>query len=218
MLHKTHGVVFRFTRFRETSVIASIFTARFGLQSYIINSVRTAKSRMALFQPLTLLDMVVYHRENANINRTKEVKCLYPYQTLHRDIRKSAIAIFITEVLNKTVKEESHSEEMFNFISQSLMQLDGLKEQYENFHLHFLIGLSRRLGFGLTQAEDAAFHFAGDEESLKCLEEFLAGNWQITMPVQRRRALLQGLLQFYQSHLDTMGELKSAEVLRGVLD
>jgi DNA repair protein RecO (recombination protein O) len=217
MLYKTQGVVFRFVRFRETSIIASVFTEHFGLQSYIINSVRSAKGKMALFQPLTLLDMVVYHRENARINRIKEVRCLHPYETLHTDIRKSAIALFLIEVLNKTVKEESQSREMFGFISSALIQLDTLTHGYENFHLYFLIQLSHMLGFGLTDAQHATSCFHGDDESLKLLDKMLAGNWQATMKVQQRRTLLNGLLQFYKSHMDTLGELKSIEVLQDVL-
>ncbi len=215
MLHKTQGVVFRFARYRETSVIVTIFTAHLGLQSYIVNSVRTAKGRMALFQPLTLLDMVVYHREHAHINRIKEVKCLYAYETLHRDIRKSAIALFLAEVLNKTVKEESHSEEMFGFISRALMELDRLEQGFENFHLHFLIGLSRLLGFGINRVEDTAPFLYGDETCTMLMEKLLTGNVQ--MNVHQRRILLSALVRFFQNHIDTMGELKSVDVLKEVL-
>lgn len=218
MLYKTKGVVFRFTKFRETSIIVTIFTELFGLQSYMVNSVRSAKGKIALYQPLTLLDMVVYHRENAHINRFKEVKCLHPYETLHRDIRKSAIALFLTEVLNKTVKEESHSAEIFQFISESLVQLDLIPDRFENFHLIFLIRLSRLLGFGIHVAEDLQPEFPGDEESLRLLEKLLNGNWhQVAMNVHQRRGLLNGLLQFYRRHVETMGELKSVQVLREVL-
>src|SRR3954469_12504744 len=112
MLHKTRGVVFRFTKYGETSIIVNIFTELFGLQSYIVNGVRSksAKNKIALFQPLTLLDLVVYHRENANILRIKEVKCLRAYQDLTSDIKKSSIAMFINEILNKAVKDQSHAE------------------------------------------------------------------------------------------------------------
>ena len=84
MLHKTRGIVFRFTKYGETSIIVNIFTELFGLQSYIVNGVRSAsaKNKIALYQPLTLLDLVVYHRENVNILRIKEVKCLHAYQTI----------------------------------------------------------------------------------------------------------------------------------------
>ena len=102
MLHKTKGIVFRYTRYGETSIIVNIFTELFGLQSYIVNGVRSKspKSKMALYQPLMLLDLVVYHKENAGIMRIKEVKSLYPYRTLFSDIYKSAVALFINEVLN----------------------------------------------------------------------------------------------------------------------
>src|SRR6186997_1907165 len=100
MLHKTNGIVFRFTKYGESSIIVNIFTGLFGLQSYIVNGVRsrTAKSRMALYQPLTLLDLVVYHRENANINRIKEVKCAHPFHSIFMDVKKSTIGMFILEV------------------------------------------------------------------------------------------------------------------------
>src|SRR6188768_3165830 len=97
MLHKTRGIVFRFTKYGETSIIVNIFTELFGMQSYIVNGVRSksSKNKIALYQPLTLLDLVVYHRDNANILRIKEIKCLYPYQFIPMDVRKSTIAMFV---------------------------------------------------------------------------------------------------------------------------
>ena len=71
MLHKTKGIVFRYVPYGETSIIVNIFTELFGLQGYIVNSVRakSGKNKIAVYQPLTLLDMVVYHKENAGILR-----------------------------------------------------------------------------------------------------------------------------------------------------
>src|SRR5690606_32821017 len=123
MLHKTRGIVFRFTRYGETSIIVNVFTETFGLQTYIVNGVRSKSSRnkIALYQPLTLLDLVVYHRPQANINRIREIKCLYAYRTLTTDVRKSAIAMFLNEVLNKVVKDESHAREIGNFLIESFI-------------------------------------------------------------------------------------------------
>src|SRR5688572_9916424 len=107
------------------------------MQSYIVNGVRSksAKNKIALYQPLTLLNLVVYHREHANIERIKEVHCMHPYVTLNNDIRTSAIGLFINELLNKCVKEESHAKEIFEFLCDSLITLDNMAEGYENFHL-----------------------------------------------------------------------------------
>ena len=90
----------------------------------------------------------MYYREHANINRIKEVKCLYPYQSIPTDIKKSALAMFIIEVINKTVKEESHAQELCEFFIRSLITLDQMKNRSENFHIVFLLRLSRILGFG----------------------------------------------------------------------
>ena len=175
MIFKTRGIVFRFTKFKETSIIVTIFTEQFGLQSYIVNGVRskTAKNKIALYQPLTLLNLVVYHRENANIERIKEISCLHPYRSLTADVKKSTLAMFINELLNKTVKEESHAGEVFQFICDSLITLDALGEGYENFHLVFMLKLSRYLGFGMHNANEVLGGRVTDTETESILNELL---------------------------------------------
>jgi DNA repair protein RecO (recombination protein O) len=220
VLHKTKGVVFRFTKYGETSIIVNIFTDLFGLQSYIVNGVRSSskKSKIALFQPLTLLDLIVYHKENANILRIKEVKCYHPYQSLSNEVRKSAIAMFINEVLNKAVKEQSHAGEIHEFIAGSLMMLDELQKP-ENFHLHFLIGLSKRLGFGPNLTEEVLGGNWINVEDEALLKNLLASDYNspLSMSYDQRQTLLISLLRFYSNHVDNFGEMKSLPVLREIL-
>src|SRR5690349_14850910 len=167
MIFKTRGIVFRFTKFKETSIIVTIFTEAFGLQSYIVNAVRSksAKNKIALYQPLTLLNLVVYHREHANIERIKEISCLYPYRSLTSDVKKSTLAIFLNELLNKTVKDESHIAEVFEFICNSLISLDTIPTRYENFHLIFMLKLSRYLGFGAYNVNEVVGGRTVDRET-----------------------------------------------------
>jgi len=219
VLHKTKGVVFRFTKYGETSIIVNIFTELFGLQSYIVNGVRSSskRSKIALFQPLTLLDLVVYYKENANILRIKEVKCYHPYQSVTSEIRKSAIAMFIIEVLNKSVKEQSHAGEIHDFVANSLMTLDKLQKP-ENFHLLFLLGLSKHLGFGPNLTEEVlGGHWmdVGDQEVLKRL---MKSEYDSTIMINyaQRQTLLLSLLRFYANHVDNFGEMKSLAVLREI--
>jgi DNA repair protein RecO (recombination protein O) len=221
MIFKTQGVVFRYTRFGDTSIIVTIFTSRFGLQSYIVNGVRSASSRtrMALFQPLTQLDLVVYHKENGTLFRIKEVKCAHPYLTLHQDVRKSSVAMFLVELLNKSVKDESHAEELHAFIAQSLTHLDRLPAGYENFHLIFMIKLSRLLGFGLHLPEDLHQYpitgFEAEPYLVRLLQcEYDAGP---ALTLEQRRQMLDLLVAFYQRHVEGLSELKSMAVLKEVL-
>ncbi|MBL7832947.1 MAG: DNA repair protein RecO [Cyclobacteriaceae bacterium] len=221
MLHKTRGIVFRFTKYGESSIIVTIFTELFGIQTYIVNGIRSknSKGKIALFQPLTLLDLVVYYKENANIKRIKEVKCAHQYQALTTDIRKSIIAIFISEMLNKTVKDETHAQEIFEFLFHALMLLDHQQNSVENFHLVFLIKLSRFLGFGAHQADEILGARMLDSEEEAILKNLLQADFteQIVMTNVQRRNLLEAILRFYTLHIESLGEIKSVQVLRDVM-
>ncbi len=221
MLFKTRGIVFRFTKYGESSIIVTIFTEMFGLQSYIVNGVRgkTSKNKIALYQPLTLLDLVVYHRENASILRIKEVKCLHPYQTIHQDIRKTAIAMFLNEILNKAVKDQSHAEEISGFIIPSLIALDTTLV-IENFHLIFLLKLSRYLGFGPQTNDEVLDGWSVNREDEVLLRKLLIADYdtKIEISYSSRRNLLETLLRFYAMHIENFGQVRSVEVLKDVLN
>jgi DNA repair protein RecO (recombination protein O) len=222
LIHKTKGIVFRFTKYSETSIIVTIFTEVFGLQSYIVNGVRSknSKNKIALYQPLTLLNLVVYHRENANIERIKEIQCLYPYSSITVDMKKSAIALFITEVLNKTVKDESHAAELFDFISTSLITLDEMLTGYENFHLIFMLKLGKYLGFGAQNINEVLGVRIADEPTEKILLALLQAEYNTVIAItnSQRRNLLDLILKFFTDHMGLPAEMKSLQVLKEVLN
>ena len=230
MLHKTQGVVLSFVKYRETSIITRVYTEDFGLQSYIVNSVRSnsrkARSKISFFQPLTQLDLVVYYRKDANLNRISDIRCPSPYQSIPYDVLKSSVALFITEMLNKCLKEEEGNAELFAFIRQSLLILDALGSNYENFHLQFMLKLSRYLGF-VPQSAQAFFaqvyEFGGKptitEGEKVLVNQLLEKRYTDHLPVSRitRQLLLDDLVRFYQRHVAGFGDFNSLEVLREVL-
>ncbi|MEQ9443853.1 MAG: DNA repair protein RecO [Cyclobacteriaceae bacterium] len=231
MLHKTRGIVLNFIKYRETSIVTRIYTEEFGLQSYIVNGVRgsnkKSKSKISFFQPLTLLDLVVYYKKTAGLNRISEIKCLEPYQSIPYNFRKSSIALFITEVLNKCLKEEEGNTPQFEFLRYSLQMFDHLEEHYENFHLQLMLKFSRYLGFAPASADDVfdeVYEFVGkptiSEQEQQVLNLLLQNPY--TSPVKTtnatRRFLLDDLIKYYQMHVGGFGELKSLVVLREVLE
>jgi DNA repair protein RecO (recombination protein O) len=220
MLHKTRGIVFRFTKYGETSIIVTMFTELFGLQSYIVNGVRskTSKNKIALYQPLTLLDLVVYHREQANINRIKEIKCLYPYQTIPIDIKKSSLAIFILEIINKTIKEESHTQELCEFLIHSFIKLDQMPGKTGHFHLIFLLKLSRFLGFGVHHVNDVLGARVTELANEHIIDQLVKSDYAdfVEMSNDQRREILDLILKFYAEHIENLGEIKSVSVLREI--
>ena len=196
-------------------------TDLFGLQSYIVNSVRTqaAKGKIALYQPLTLLDLVVYHKESGAIARIKEIQCAHPFATIHTDVKKSTLALFLNEILNKSIREQSHAGEICSFLFDSFEVLDRLTHNYENFHLIFLIKLSRFLGFGPHTKEEILTGRLIDAADEAILNRLLLADFSenLTMTNVQRRSLLSVILHFYSLHVENFGEVKSVQVLREVL-
>lgn len=223
MLHKTRGIVFKFIKYRESSIIATIFTEKLGIQSYVVNSVRTKKPKysVALFQPLTLLDMVVYQKENANLNRISEIRCENQFRSIPYLHNKSAIALFLSEVMYKVIKHESHPEEVFQFVHDSVLSLDHLEMGYENFHLQFLLKLTRYLGFYPESGLEMKSQLV-NEKNAKSIEidDLLIKNYNEKMGglnSKSRVLILDQILDFYGLHIEQMGVINSYKILKEVL-
>jgi DNA repair protein RecO (recombination protein O) len=225
MLFKTRGIVLSHIRYRETSIIVKIYTEAFGIQSYIVNSVRSknSKPKIALYQPLTLLDLVVYHKDSVSIHRISEVKTDVPLFSIPFDFRKSCIGIFLTEVLVKTLKEETSNPSLFNFLHQSILTLDNLTKNFESFHLQFLLGLTVYLGFAPEKPGDIFEQVSRNrtihERIHQILEDLFQSSYTISIPmsVHERRETLDLILKFFQINVENFGELKSVEVLKDLM-
>lgn len=231
MKQKTTGIVLKYFKYGDTSLIIRIYTKDFGLQSYLINQVRSAKSKnnkIALFQPLSLLDLVVYQKKNDNhLHRLAEANINYPYQSIPFDFTKTSLVWLIVEVLDMCLKEENENEVLFQFLYQAFVELDKIEENIANFPIIFLFQLSGFLGFlpenGLeiiTQIEDN-FQFYMPEniktEVKNLFDVFLAQNQFnsfVNINIAQRRMILDILLQFYQLHIPNFKEIKSLNLLR----
>ena len=149
MLHKTLGIILHTIKYSETSLITKIFTRDFGLQSYIISGIRNKKSKnkATLFQPLAMVELIVSNSQKGSLQRISEINTHYPYVDIPYNISKSSIALFLNEVLFKAINVEHPDEDMFEFIKSSLQILDLEHKNCSNFHIYFMVQLSRFLGF-----------------------------------------------------------------------
>lgn len=227
-LKKTRGLVISFIRYRETSIIVKIFTRDIGLKSYIVNSARTkgAKSKMAFFQPLTLLDLVVYDKEGVGLNRISEVKLSKAYEKIPFDHQRSAIAMFIGEVLGKSIYQDYRNEEFFDFLEYAFGLLDREEAILVHFPLVFLYETSRYLGFA---PNDAASFFDEllDEiqvsyelkEEMDYLDLLINESYHCKEKIHAvsRKKLLDHFLLFYTKHLDLQYDWKSVNILRQIM-
>lgn len=227
MLHKTRGIVLNYMRYRETSIIARVFTEVFGRQTYIIQGVRARKPKysIALFQPLMPLDMVVYHKKHASIQRVAEVRCHLPISGILGDIRKAAIATFLIELLTKVIHEEEHNESLFRFLLHAVITLNEQVTGYEFFHLSFMLRLCSYLGFGVKAAKEineqlsrSGLHRGFSKAEIALLDALLAGKFDQDMVMSKAtsRHLTAGMIKYYQLHIDALDTLKSLKVLQEI--
>ena len=199
MLHKTRGIVFKVTDFRETSVVAQIYTEHFGLQGFLINSVRkkNAKFKQNALHPLALVDLEVYHKDKKGLHRIADIRANPVLQSNTTDVKKTSIIFFLNEVLNKSVHEEEANPKLFEFLFNAVNRLEEQNPADVNFHLDFLVRLSKHLGF------DAQY----DPEIVRLLQNMKA------MSRDEKRMFTAKLLDFYRLHLPPFSTLRSLEIL-----
>ena len=141
MIQKSRAIVLHHLKYSETSIIVTLYTELFGRQSYIINGIRSSKSKSktGLLQALFLLDIEAYHKVGRDVQRMKEFKLAEVYQSIPFDISTSTISLFIAELLSKVLRNEEPDPSVFDFIYDSLLYLDSMESGASNFHLWFLI-------------------------------------------------------------------------------
>jgi DNA repair protein RecO (recombination protein O) len=245
MVHKTKGVVLRTVKYGETSVIVTILTELFGLQSYLVNGVRTNKgktgSRSALFQPAAILDLVIYHQESKNLQRLKEFGWSHLYRNIFSDVITNAVALFMIELLQKCLKQPEPNPELFYFMEDALTRLDEAEETVQaNFPLFFALHLAGFFGLRIddnyspkrsfldlkegyfTEERPAHPHYLENPLSeisshlLKIRQpEELKG---LPLNKEKRRQLLVAYENFFSIHVAGFTALKTLPVLRTILE
>lgn len=240
MLKKVEGLIVKAVKYSETSVICDAYTAELGLRTYIINGVRKKNSKIspALVQPMSLVEMIVYHHEEKDINRIKEIKPSYIYQQLPFDVARGAIGLFMAEVAQKTLREPESNPLLFQFLFNCYQTLDQTDAKIVNFPVWFLVKLSTYLGlFSVVNSltEDCVFdysegrilpeipaghHYYFSPQNTHLLAAFLELDFeasaQLELSNQDRRDFLSDMLRYYQYHIENFGELNSILVLKTV--
>jgi len=239
MLLASKGIVFHTIKYGDTSLIARIYTREAGMQSFLIKGVRSQKGaiRPSHLMPMNLVDMVFTLRQDRQLQILKELKCDPVLLEIHVSPIKRGIMLFITELLNRAIREEEKNTDLFDFLSNSIQILDLQKENLQLFPHYFCLQLSRYLGFFPDQnyqkghcldlvegcfvpANKVGHHSLNPEES-RVAAALMKRNFDeeelISVSARDRRSLLDGILRYYRLHFDHFHDLQSHEILREVL-
>lgn len=232
---KTQAIVLSAIKFQEKSLIVKCFTKSDGLKSYFVQSAfssKKANQKIAYFQPLNLLEIEANHKNKGTLEHFKEVKLSYNYQNINTDIVKSSMVLFLSEVVHNSIFEEEKNETLFSYLETSLMWLDT-HDVVSNFHLIFLIQLTKFLGFypQMQEVEGNYFEmiegvfspFQGtsclNEHETQLLKKLLNLRFEDTQKSfhkEERQVLLKLLLEYYAIHLQGFKKPNSVEILKEI--
>lgn len=242
MIFATNGIVLRTIKYGETSIIATVFTEILGVQSYLVNGVRTQKKTVKahFYQAASLLEMQVYHSELKNLQRIKEVKWSVIYKTILSDVIKNSVALYMVELLYKCLKQPESNPDLFSFCEDAFTQLDNAPDNITaNFPLYFALQLSQFFGFQLQNNYSEKNHLFDIREGKFINEAAIGPDYvnnelsfylselsramhpvdlnDIKMNRPSRMALLKELENFYSWNIPDFGKMKTLDILQEVL-
>lgn len=231
----TNAIVFSSIKYGDTSLIVKCFTEASGLKSYMLRGVlksKKGKVKSAYFQPLSQLEITATHNNKGNLNSIKDARIVYSYESVYCDFVKQSLVFFLSEMLSNSVKEEETNQELYSFLVTSFKWLD-LHSEIANFHLFFLLRLTKYLGFypDISNGDflyfdlnEGAFsntipfgEFLSDND-LKLFKSVLGINFDrmntVPLSVKERQRLLEIIIKYYELHLVGLKQPKSVKILK----
>ena len=241
MLYKTKALVINHLKYGDTSLVVTLYTEALGRKTFLVQGVYRKKSkfRSTFFQPFTLLDLEIDVNPKRELQRIKEIAFSYPFHSLPFDVTKTSIALFISEILYKTLKEEEPNQPLFDYLYNTIQLLDIKEIGIANFHLLFLINLTRYLGFfpiNNYSEIDCLFDPANgkfspslsintmhsDRSTSQYISQLLNLSFEkletLELNHQTRNSILTLLIEFYNLHLGGLTNVKSLPVLQNVFE
>ena len=236
MIETTKAIVINSIKYGDTSLIVTCFTEQCGLKTYLLKGVlksKKSKVKTAYFQPLSLVNITANHNTKGALNSIRDVQISHFYQSIYTNIKKQSIALFLAEILHFSIKEEEQNKTLFSYLETSFLWLDT-HEKTTNFHLLFLLNLTKFLGFypelndvnksyfNLLEGNftnQKVFHSVSGENLIQ-FRKLLGINFdaidQVDFSASNRQAVLSTLIQYFELHLSGFRKPKSLEVLKTI--
>ncbi len=241
MLIKTSGIVIHQVKYSESARIIDILTSEYGRVSYIVRSVGKKRAiKPAHLQPLTLVEMEVNHRANRDLQYIKELRIKTPLHDIYLNPVKSSIAMFVAEVLRKTLEKNNQDRKLFDFLEQAVTILEKSEKSISNFHLLFMAQMTVYLGFSpnfenyensryfdlfngtfeITRPISHSYYLENEKKELfvKTMKYGFEDMEKIALNRNQRNEILDSLCIYFQLHIPTFHTLKSVDVLKEIFN
>jgi len=239
MLVKTEAIVLSKLKYRDNDLIVKCYTKELGVVSFLLRGVLKSKkgsAKIAYFQLLSQLKITINHKNNRSLQGLSEVRLNHMYASLHTHVLKSAIVMFLAEVLSSALREEEENQTLYSYLETTLLWLDE-QTDYANFHLLFLLNLTKYLGFYPDLANRELNYFnlvegkfqihqdfrntiAGEDLNLlkQLLETTFDGLHQVKINARQRQSFLNMILLYFELHLGSFKTPKSLKIFNQVFN
>jgi DNA repair protein RecO (recombination protein O) len=228
-----HCIVLSTLRYKDNDLIIRAFSREIGLVSFIHKGAYKPKkgSAKAAFYQVLSQNLISTSAKNNDLKTVTDVTSNYLYTSLYTNIFKSSIAMFLSEVLTSSIKEEHQNISLFEFLETAFTYLD-LSDHFANFHLFFLVKLTKFLGFypdfsnespDIFNLRTGKFelnlqdNYVIEGESAFFMKAFLKSDFEsyglVKMNSKQRNDFLNNLLLYFELHLIDFRHPKSLEVL-----
>ena len=236
MIQTTKAIVINTIKYGDTSLIATCYTEIHGIKTYMLKGILTSKKstiKLAYFQPLMVLNLTANHNNKGTLNYIKEVEVLNFNHSIYSTIKKQAIALFLSEMVHFSIREEEQNSQLYQYLETSFLWLET-HDNCSNFHLLFLLNLTKYLGFYPEMKDTNSAYFdliegsftnqnifnAVSGENLVQFKKLLGINFdvlhQVDFSATNRQTILSILIQYFELHLSGFKKPKSLTVLKAV--
>ena len=239
MLTKTQAIVLYHFPYSDSGKIVHLYTKHEGRVSVFVRLPKRSANKMAILQPFSVVEITLNSKPTRTMQYVKECNAAVVFSTIPFNPVKSAVTLFLAEILYKTLKEQIADENLFDFLEQSIVFFDKCTNGIANFHLIFLLQFSKFLGFapnvenydenGLFDLKNGAIYlenpphtFFLSKEETKIFVQLLRFNFStmhlLKLSRTQRQTILEQILLFYRLHLPEFNSIKSLEVLKQIFD
>lgn len=209
MIHSTRIIVLNSTKVGEKNLVIHALSRELGRRSFIVG----AGGRLggAMWQPLSILDCEAVENPKSDLWRLRGVSAVYPLAGLRSDVGRSAVCMFMAEVLYRAVREGAEPE-LYDWCEKSILSLDALGRTYANYHLRWLLELCSVMGF--TPALEDLAPFSGEQlQNIQSLMGPLDQALALPLSGSGRSEIAEALLQYLSAHLEYQLNIRSLAVL-----
>ena len=154
--NKTDAIVLRLAPHNEKAHMLHLFTRSHGRVQFLVYGLHSKKKQgtKALLEPLSHIHIEAVFRDNAGLGQLRECAPAYVAKALSIDNTRRCVALFISEILYRTLTHPMQDEALFSFIEQTVRELDTCTDP-QNVHIRFLIRYAELLGFGIDPDDPA---------------------------------------------------------------